>query len=538
MPTAAEPPRSVASRATPPTTGRVPGPRARRQAGAVAHRLLSRPAAGPGPFWPRVLPVLLVLAALTRLPSFLRPVWNPDEGFLATQARMLADGGVLYDTVVDRKPPLLPWLYQGAFAVFGDESLWPVRAAAVLAVAATAALLAATARRRWGDRAGWTAGVLLVPVSVGLNPEDAQAANFEVFMLPFTAAAVWCADRRRWGAAGLAVAGAFLVKQTGGAVLLPAAYLLWRSVPRGRERRAALARLGTGFALPVAGLALATGWSRFLFWTVTGSGSYASFGGSELHVLGRGLLNTAVLAAGCAGLLLPLAAVLRGRVPGRRRVLTADLWVWLAASAVAVLSGFHFFGHYYLQLLPPLVLLGTGALHLLPAARLRAAALCCALSCSVFLGWSAVADGAGLDHARRVADAARRHTAPDEEVLIWGMHPESYWLADRAPASRYLTAGLLTNFSGGREGHRVGERYGVEGGWRTFRAELAADPPEVVIDDSRGKPYAPARMPTLRAFLAAHYERAERVDGAVVYVRTDRTEDHRDHPDHRGRTGR
>lgn len=517
MPTASDPLRSArvpASRTVPPRAVRVPGPRGRL--------LPSVPAARPRPFWPLLLPVLVLLAALTRIPSFRRPLWNPDEGFLATQARMLADGGVLYDTVVDRKPPLLPWLYQGAFAVFGDGSLWPLKAAAVLAVAATAALLASTARRRWGERAGWIAGVLFVPASIGLNPEDAQAANFEVFMLPFTAAAVWCADRRRWRAAGLAVAGAFLVKQTGGAVLLPAVFLLWRAVPPGVRRRVALARLGACFLLPVAAAATVTDWRGFLFWTVTGSGSYASFTGSELHVLGRGLLNTAILAAGCAGLLAPLAAVVHARMPGRDRVLTADLWVWLAASAAAVLSGFHFFGHYYLQLVPPLALLGAGALHLLPAGWLPRAVLCCVLSCAVFLGWSAVAGSAGLDHARRVADAARRYAGPQEKVLFWGMHPESYWFADRAPASRYLTAGLLTNFSGGRDGHRVGQRYGVAGSWPVFRAELDEDPPKVIVDDSRGKPYAPSRMPSLRYVLASHYERVERVDGAVVYVRAER----------------
>ncbi|WP_461026308.1 ArnT family glycosyltransferase, partial [Streptomyces sparsus] len=179
-------------------------------------------------YWLWLFPLLLAVSAAVRLPSFSRPLWNPDEGFLATQARMLADGGTLYDNVVDRKPPLLPWLYQASFAVFGDTSLWPLKVLAVIAVAATAALLASFARRRWGDRAGVTAGLLCVLASIGLNPEDTQAATFEVFMLPMTAAAIWCADRRRWAAAGLFVAGAVLVKQTGGAVLLPVLYLLWR----------------------------------------------------------------------------------------------------------------------------------------------------------------------------------------------------------------------------------------------------------------------------------------------------------------------
>ena len=126
------------------------------------------------------------VAAVTHLPSFLRAIWNPDEGFLATEAGQLAHGGLLYQTVVDRKPPLVPWLYEGALDLFGNGSLWPLRVAAVLAHVATAALVASVARRRWGDTAGVVAGLGCVLVSIGLAPEDSQAASFETFMLPWT----------------------------------------------------------------------------------------------------------------------------------------------------------------------------------------------------------------------------------------------------------------------------------------------------------------------------------------------------------------
>lgn len=480
-------------------------------------------------YWVRLLPVLLVLAAVVRIPSFQRSVWNPDEGFLATQARMLADGGTLYETVVDRKPPLLPWLYQISFAVFGDTTLVPLKVAAVLAVAATAALVAAIARGRWGNRAGWLAGPAYVLVSVGLNPEDAQSAAFEVFMLPFTVAAVWCADRRRWGWAGLAIAGAVLTKQTGGAVLLPVLYLLWRQ-ERATQRSVPLLRLGCGMALPVLALALLLGPGRFLFWMVTGSGSYASITGSEIHVLGRALANAALVGLACAGLIAPVVRICRqgrseeARVAGApsRQPLGADLWLWLAGSVLAVVMGFHFFGHYYLQLLPSVVLLGTGALRLLPAERLRSAALCCCLSATVFVSWGVIADDGKLRHAERVAAAVREHSHPQDTVLLWGMHPEGYWLSERTPASRFLTAGFLTNFSGGRDSLRVGQQYAVKGSWRAFRKELVERPPQVIVDDSRGQPYRPARVPAFRSYLTAHYERVQVLTGGtVVYVRED-----------------
>ncbi|MFD3457444.1 glycosyltransferase family 39 protein [Streptomyces sp. NPDC058691] len=533
----------------------------------------ARPAARAGVFpgdrfWLPLVPLLTVLAALVHLPSFLRPVWNPDEGFLATQARMLAAGGVLYDTVVDRKPPLLPWLYQGAFALFGDDSLWPLRCAAVAAHVVTAALLAALARRRWGDRPAVAAGCAYVLLSVGLAPEDTQAASFEVFTLPWTVAAVLLADRRRWGLAGLAVAGAALTKQTGAVVLLPVAWSLWRAgrgtgVPSGltsrvltrswatgrgdgvllrtaagsgvlpRPGRAAVAgggsgtyaagagggwgRLLAGCVLPVVAVAAATGMRHFVFWTFTGSGTYMSPQGAWLLGAGRGLGNAAILLAAGAGLMVPaLWWAVR-----RRPFADADLWVWLAAAVCAVVAGFQFYGHYYLQLLPPLVLIGIAAVRRLPSRgpSRRLAAAWTLLAAAVFTAWGFVAPRAELDHSQAVAAAIRASSGPHDTVLLWGMHPEQYWLADRAPAGRYLTAGFLTNFSGGRGGARVGARYAVPGAWQLLRHDFASAPPALVVDDSRGAPYGVAAVPEFRDLLSrGGYTRVGTVDGAVLYA--------------------
>ncbi|KRV51381.1 glycosyltransferase [Wenjunlia vitaminophila] len=460
-------------------------------------------------YWSRLLPALAALALVTRVPSFLRPVWNPDEGYLATQARMLADGGALYDTVVDRKPPLLPWTYQACFALFGDGSLQPLRVLAVGAHLMTAVALASTARRRWGDHAGAAAGALYLLISIGLAPEDTQTASFEVFMLPGTAWAFRCAERRQWASAGTCAALAALTKQTAGVVLLPLAWMLWRR----RDVRGTLTT-ALGFALPVTAVALATGPGGFLFWTVTGNGDYAALGDSWRTAFARAAGNAAVLAVAAAA---PLAAVIRLRV-GHRAVADPALWLWLAGSGLAVLAGLRFFGHYYLQLVPPLTLLGVAALRRLPH-WWRPVLACTALTAAGYWSWGVVHPAGELDHTRVVAASVREHTAPKEEVLIWGMHPEDYWFADRRPASRFLTAGLLTNFGGGRGDERVGEEHGVPGAWVTFREELRTRPPALVVDDSRGAPYRPAQIPELRRFLDRHYRRLDTADGAVLYTR-------------------
>src|SRR6476659_5501196 len=102
-----------------------------------------------------------VLATLTHLPSLVRPqALNPDEAYLATEGSVLGAGGRLYVDVVDRKPPVVPYLYAAAQRVTGTTALYPERVLALLAHIATALLLAAIARRRWGDTAAVVAAAL------------------------------------------------------------------------------------------------------------------------------------------------------------------------------------------------------------------------------------------------------------------------------------------------------------------------------------------------------------------------------------------
>src|SRR4051794_12224337 len=225
--------------------------------------------------WRFVLGVVL-LAAVTHLPSLVRSqALNPDEAYLATEARVLTGGGRLYVDVVDRKPPVVPYLYAAAQQVTGTTSLVPERALALAAHIATALLLAAIARRRWGDAAAVVAAALYLFASAGLSLDDAQAASFEVFMLPPTVAAVLLADRGRPAAAGVAAAGAALVKQVGLVVLVPVVMLARR---KDGTRGAVAAVLTCGLLLVAA--AVAFGWHDFVFWNVTGNGSFVDPSGS------------------------------------------------------------------------------------------------------------------------------------------------------------------------------------------------------------------------------------------------------------------
>jgi hypothetical protein len=460
--------------------------------------------------WTRVVLLFLAVAVLTHLPGFGRMFWNPDEGFLATQARIINGGGHLYLNAVDRKPPLLPYLYAGAFKVAGSNAIWLIRGLAVVAHTVTALLISVLARRRFG-RFGTAAGLLYLFGSAGLAPADAQAASFEVFMLPWTVAAVLLADKARLAGSGVACAVGTLTKQTAGVTLLPVAWLAWRS----RRWRGVLV-VAVAFVVPVLLTALAFGWQQFFFWVFTGSGTYLSPNGAIGSILERAFGNLGIFALANCGL---LVAIGWGVYKERVNKADVDLWLWLGAAGIGVVSGFHFFGHYFLQLLPPIVLLATGAMvrhgHVLRRYTLAYATLACA----GFLVFAYVTPPQAQEHAFKVSLAIRQHTSFSQKILVWGMNSEIYYMADREPATRFLTAGFLTNYAGGTPSNDVGEQFAVPGAWNEFIQDFNQHPPTLIVDDSDHEPYAPRNLPVLDQILKQDYREIGSYDGDPFYLR-------------------
>jgi 4-amino-4-deoxy-L-arabinose transferase-like glycosyltransferase len=466
----------------------------------------------------RLFLVLLMLTAALRLPAFTVDVFNSDETFLATQADVIRHGGQLYQEAADRKPPLVPYLYAATFALFGTTALWSVRVMAMLAIALTALFLALEARRRWGDRAAWIAGLLMVLASVAFAPQDGQAANFEIFMLPSMTLAVLLARRGRAFSSGVAVALATLAKQTGAATLLPVLYVLWRQ----RGRRSAT-DASSGFLLPLALVALFVGPGELLFWTTIGNGSYLGIGGHWGMVMLMLLIMTAAFAAANLPIVWTLPRAWRERRTEARG--DTDLWLWLLSAGLSVAVGLRFFGHYYLQLLPPLVLITAGVLA-------RSSWLAVKRTIALAAGIATAATGLAFlvrpfyetAQYKPVSAYLKEHAGPHDRILVWGHVPEIYWASGKEPATRFLTSGFLSGWEPGRPGNDVNPADATPGAWELFFEDFAAHPPTYILDTAysgiRGaKYYTIARYPALARVVYRDYEYVETVDGIGVYKR-------------------
>lgn len=468
--------------------------------------------------------VLLLLAVALHGSAFTVDIFNPDEAFLATQADVLLDGGSLYRDVVDRKPPLVPYLYAGAFEMTGSSSLvWP-RVLAMLATALTALLVSLATWSRGTRRAGVIAGLLCLFAMLSLGPGDAQAANFELFMLPATVAAMLLARRGRWASSGVAIAAATLAKQTGVAMFLPVGYLALRTR---KARPLGVAVLG--FVVPVAIVAIALGPGDFLFWNVLGTGGYA-----KPPALGDAVKVFLDSWTEWVPLNLPLVVLVvlawrdRRRAPKPERTRDTDLWLWFLGALVGVAVGWRFFTHYFLQLVPPAALLGALALDRRSVRVVRGfvaaagvIAVGCAISAFVLRSPSVLEPNV----YRAVAAAVEERSSPSDRLFVWGSAPEFYWASGQRPATRFLTTlSFLAGIQPGRAPtDGLPESENPER-WREFRRDFDAHPPQVIVDTApsglKGAEHAPIRdYRSLATRMASDYCFVGDVKGMRLYER-------------------
>jgi 4-amino-4-deoxy-L-arabinose transferase-like glycosyltransferase len=469
----------------------------------------------------RLFLVLLALTVATRLPAFVVPVFNSDETFLATQAHVIQHGGQLYHDAIDRKPPIVPYLYAATFAFFDTTGLWSVRIMAMLAVALTAFLLALEARRRYGERAGWMAGILCVGALVAFAPMDGQAANFEVFMLPSMTAAILFSRRGRGFLAGVMVALATLAKQTGAATLLPVLYMVWRL--RGKR---GIGAVGAGFSIPLVLAALALGPSQLFYWTVQGNGSYVGMETFSSQVITIFLFMTSMWLVCNIPLVWKLPQAWLAR---RQRALDGlrdtDLWLWVFSAAVSVAVGLRFFGHYYIQLVPPCALLAAGALAR-GAKRWADATMALAVTAALLFGAAGffIRPGVAEPNYESVSRYLASVTSPDDPIFVWGSVPEIYWASGRRPATRFITSPFLTGNYAGRPPEDASAGADTQAAWNDFYQDFKAHPPKYFVDTSpakvRGAQYYPiSKFPRLEKIVRTQYRYRIDIDGIVVYER-------------------
>ena len=314
---------------------------------------------------PRYLAALLGIAAasvLLRIP-FLDVPMITDEGGYSYVAHFWSAEYELYRDIPFYRPQAIFYLYQAIFATLGDD-VFAIRLFAGLFNALTVVAMGMMARMVFSPRIGLISAAIFALFSVGPSMEG-FTANGEIFaQLPIVLSAL-LAWRKQWAWAGLAAAAAFLLKPSGLSALFLAGGWAFAS---GASFRGAF-KVGLTFGIGLLPSILHgawIGWEYYWESMVTHRAKYAT---EESRALGTQLAR---LAAGAGNTVaswgLPAAFSLAGLARKLGRAEAFGL-MWLATSLVGMAMGGFWFEHYFIQLLPPLALLGGAGLARWPRDR-------------------------------------------------------------------------------------------------------------------------------------------------------------------------
>lgn len=491
---------------------------------------------------------LVAGAWLMRWPALPREIWNLDEAHTCVLAQHVLAGEVLYLDAVDTRGPLMVYILAGVMVITGDWNMMAQHGLVALMLGLTAVMLwRLAARLGAGGPGAWAAIVFSTLNIVFLDAVDAFTVNTEWFVVFFSALAIWLLaiawrGTRIWPAflAGMSFGCAYLSKQPGLLDFVMA--LVWIALlvsfdPTARRERLRLAGLLVlGFLLAAGGAPLyfaAHGaFHDYQFYVWTYSTRYYL---PEITTLERlialrqsfvlGWHHTPVfliwgaLAVGL--MLMNLGRSLRHRLAGQEFPLLA--LGWSAAGVLASgLSGREY-GHYSIQVLPGLSLLGGWIFHATwqrtqnpqPALRLFGLRLLVGLTLLITAGQTVrvltsldMISGTGAE--RVVGQVVRANTAPDERIFTWGYFPEISYHARRLSAARFVFSIFLTGMIPwtNLEFDKDTSYAVIPGAWDQFWQDIARHPPAIIVDTgiNRGHAKYPLSQQTkLWQYLQTHY---------------------------------
>jgi hypothetical protein len=485
---------------------------------------------------------LSLLTVATRLPLLRldRPI--DDEVVYGVVAQAIVDGGVPYVNAVERKPPLLFYVYAAVLRIFGPSNWRALHLVEIAWILATMAGLFVLGRRLFDDDTGLIAA-LLYSIYQAWSYWNNLAFNGEVLMnLPI----VWAyalgfsgqSSRRLFNLfiAGALLAVAFLLKQPAAIALVPLALYVIGSSRSSMTRFASrdcfgpLASLSIGFSTVLLAVAV---WlfSRNLlgeafYWTITNHGI------PQVYWI-KGVENTFAFAVFC----LPMTAsawfsALDPELWHTRRAERDALIALVVASLIGAASSGRFYPHYYIAVIPPCALLAAPWLARVWRAtgrELRIGQLSTAWLAATVIVF-ATAHTRGLSRQPALSEAGQylaTHSSAQDRIFVWGQTTRIYVDAHRRPASRYIATFPLTGLIFGAPPPSAGDppvdtrARIVPGAWDNLRKDFALHEPAFIIDTEAAPDamYPVRQFPPLAQLLAAEYTPVARTAEGMIYKR-------------------
>lgn len=498
----------------------------------------------------------------------LQPIHNVDEGVLAAAGDIIIHGGIPYRDIWCHRGPLSHGFYALVFFSFGTYNMTAIHLVATLLTFLAIFLLYLIAKEIAPKNVAWGAALFFAIFSTVLfEAHDSLATNSEVIMNPLLLLGVLCfvKNMKKTGVVTLPLAGlftgiAFLIKQTAiiNIFIFFLFILLWN---KNGLKKGVISSFILGLFSLIPFLTI------LIFYYLIGSiddfiflffkynaiylreNTITAFCGSFLLFLVQLFSQGWLLVSALIVYILSLSKKNYFSLVISQKSYFLILCWFLITFVFISLPG-RFFGHYYLQCLPPLCIIA--AIIFVPLIISSNSFLQNTAKSIVFLGISIpvlltvvnpylqfilndykVKGCVNLNEIFRpsqehqeLVDFIQTHTDYHNKIFIWGIYPELYVLSKRSPASRFVfpsfLVGLIPWVNVGSEINT--DKKIIPGAWEKLEVDLRKAKPKLIIDASYNNRYWFGKYPlekykVLRDLISQKYRLVNIIKGCKMYLR-------------------
>lgn len=474
-----------------------------------------------------ILYVVLGMTLLLRLVTLSAPYWNLDEAVSALVGKAISEGGQPYRDAVDHRGPLTYYVYALVFEVMGAVHMQGVH---ILYIGVVMGMIVAVYLMGKHIHSGWIGAIaasLLAIYSWAYHPTDVWAAHTEWLMSLCTAWAIWGLWRGDFNIqtciwVGLLLGLAVLSKQVAVWECGVVAVTLWEEA---RKKQLSWPS-AWGYAVLSGAMTciplllfsfyayqqgiwqdwLDYGWryniSNYLP-IITWEDRFIG----AIRLLGDFLWDKPLLWIGMG-----LFIRKYWRTHKKEKYETGLLAWALFTTLGACMSG-RAFGHYMIQVLVPWSLMaGIGWSTLFKVAVRRVAWVGIVLI--LLLPTTLRMYRMEWPQAYQISSLAtyiQLQSRPEEKLFVWGMYPELYLEADRAPASRFIFCNMVSGMIPWENLDGQQADWGrFPGAADSLHQDLQQDPPSWIVDTSPDSTFAYhhfpiSQHPRLADWLHTHY---------------------------------
>jgi len=455
-------------------------------------------------------------------------------------ANEIVDGGRPYADAVERKPPLLFWTYAAVFKVAGEYNWKALHIVALVWTLCAMAGLYVIGCELFDGTTGLIAAFFYTVFQPWWTWKTLSFDGEMLMNLPIILA--WAIAFGRGSSrlrpellvAGALLGAAFLLKQPAAIAAVPLGiYLLLPSYRASRSLTrinsiVQATTLTAGF-FAVVGLVTIVLWKQGIlrdafYWTISDH--------DVPHVFWeKGILLTLAFIGVCLPLIVGVIMACRDKseIWAPKTAERTALFGLLSASVIGTAAGARFYPHYYIQLIPPLVLLAAPYYARLwsrtiqpPYWFLRPKVTYAWLALTIV--FFSIKHWTGLASRRvpsRTGQYLFTHSNPADRIFVWGQSPEIYLDAHRRPACRYITTFPLTGYIFGGPIPGVDTRSRIlPGAWSTLEQDFVKHPPTYIVDvqpDWKSAHYPVKNFPILAKLLAERYQAVAQTAEGVIY---------------------